>query len=1197
MSQVGAAYGVIGLQLANLQQNAQTARGILNQLKQTVENPLQTRIDSAQAARALNAIQAAQDALLQSSKNMQKAFDDEADAMARMALEAQRASLQADTLSQKFSRMGDSLRASFQASPIGQGFQAIQARMQAAQAQPPEPDQQQQQGGGPSVMDLVKGNLIAQGIQRLSGAVMNYGRMAIDAYASNERLALSLQSLVAKEDVSTGRAKDITTAMAGAAGRAKDLLSWNQKLAVESPFSQEGVAQAFRMATAYGFVTDSSNKADITSKRLVTSLINFTSATGGTEATMSRISLALGQIQAKGKLAGGEVLQLTDAGLNVRGILAEAFGKSTEEIVRMQEKGLIPAKRAITAIVESLERDFGGAAKAQANTITGLLNSISDLKQIALREVFSGVLEAARPFMVQVVEKLSDPQTQAQLHQFGVSIGDGLKSAIPALVTTGQALVENIKPLIPMLLQIGSIIKDNLGPILAGLAASKVVGFLPGLLKTGGMVVDMLKKMTGAAGTAGTALEGSGASAARSAAGWNMATNAIIAWIAAYEKYLELRGQIDEGKRGVEEKVITGAGSFEEFQKRRQQAQELGDQTAVGKALGLGNVKDMTIDQFEYEKALVRSGVAEKDAISRARDAAPIFDALARARRGVRLETTLTGHGGIAQQREVQGEQMSDAQAGRVEEAVGGILTTMPEAQVAVNDLTKAFSAGKMGPEEYARALELMNKAIQEGVQANIERAHYEDLEEQRLNRIIPKNAEVIDQQNQLAAQSVTAQANASIQQQKNQELQQAAQAAADSNLSLADAAATLDGNFHTGKAAAEALITALRDLKSAADAAAGIKAKDEARQQFMDDRAFDPRMLAHQAATDPMAEAKQFLDQQNQLADEAYKATQKRIAAQEALTARTRALGTDSQKAALAQQDLNLAIARFGAGSAEAIQAKTALDVLRKNQAEAAEARAKKEQKTADQIEDIHRQSYIRLLQMQEDYAVQSSRSEEDFERQKRRLLAEGKIFEARQLEEDFRIKQRRADEDFSRQQARTIAQEQEQIAKKEGRKVAPYQEQVSGVIDDREVRRLRAAGDVEGARRAQEQLDLQRQRQQQDVDRQNKYANMQAGVTGVPGGRIPPPGAPLAPLSPAQLRAGLAAPALAPGAPAAPGQPQTLVINFTGQVMMDGQQVGMIVGPTVNQQLTDSLAVQLQIVGGTQPVGGNQAGFRIAQ
>src|SRR5690606_30256899 len=120
---------------------------------------------------------------------------------------------------------------------------------------------------------------------------------------------------------------------------------------------------------------------------------------------MNRVSLALGQMYAQGRLLGGEVRQLTEAGISVDQILSEAFNKPTSEIIQMRTQGLIPANEAIQAIVDSLEKDFSGAAQRQSGTMEGLINSMQDIKGIGLREFFTGTFEAIQPKLQEFVDK------------------------------------------------------------------------------------------------------------------------------------------------------------------------------------------------------------------------------------------------------------------------------------------------------------------------------------------------------------------------------------------------------------------------------------------------------------------------------------------------------------------------------------------------------------------------------------------------------------------------------------------------------------------------------------------------------------------------------------------------------------------------------------------------------------------------
>jgi tape measure domain-containing protein len=238
----------------------------------------------------------------------------------------------------------------------------------------------------------------------------------LEAIGSYERLGSTLQTLVAGQMLSAGAADSMSEAMGSAALKAEQLLEWVQELAIKSPFTSEGVADAFRMAMAYGFTAEEA-------QRLTQALIDFAAGSGATEDSMSRIALALGQIEAKGKLSGQEVLQLVNAGLAVDQILADAFGKSTAEIVKMREEGLIPANEAIEAITVYLETNFAGAAEKQSLTWAGLLATFQDLKAIGLREFFTGMAESLQPLAAAFAEWMQD-EGMAKLREWGAILGE-----------------------------------------------------------------------------------------------------------------------------------------------------------------------------------------------------------------------------------------------------------------------------------------------------------------------------------------------------------------------------------------------------------------------------------------------------------------------------------------------------------------------------------------------------------------------------------------------------------------------------------------------------------------------------------------------------------------------------------------------------------------------------------------------------
>ena len=237
--------------------------------------------------------------------------------------------------------------------------------------------------------------LVAAGVA-VAKAFSGIVREAVGATAAYEQLQMSMTSLVAKEIRNADQTLSMTDAMGKASARAEDLLQWIQELAIKSPFSQEGVASAFRTALAYGFTSEEA-------QRLTAATIDFATATGQSVGVMNQVALALGQIKAKGRLAGQEILQLVNAGFAVNPIL-EKLGYTTEDV----SKGLVSADKFLLAFTESLENDFGGAAGRSAETINGLMDSLGDLKSVGLRELFGPAIQATLPILSAFVSKIQE---------------------------------------------------------------------------------------------------------------------------------------------------------------------------------------------------------------------------------------------------------------------------------------------------------------------------------------------------------------------------------------------------------------------------------------------------------------------------------------------------------------------------------------------------------------------------------------------------------------------------------------------------------------------------------------------------------------------------------------------------------------------------------------------------------------------
>ena len=281
------------------------------------------------------------------------------------------------------------------------------------------------------------GNLFSGAVQSLTGMT----GAALQSYASYERLSQSIGAMAAKEALLTGAASNMSQALAMTKEQSKETLDWISKLAIQSPFKQSDVAQAFRLAQALGFNTQEA-------KRLTQATLDWATATGAQGYDIERVNRALGQMQVKGKVSQEEINQLTEAGVDAQRILSGAFGKSGTDLQKAFQNGSITSREAIDAIIKDMERLYQGAGANSASSMTGLLSTLEEIQDIAGRNLFGGMFEAAKPYIAETVGVLTAPEFQAGLTDLGLKLGGGLTAGLDGIVQKAGEVIAALKPLL-----------------------------------------------------------------------------------------------------------------------------------------------------------------------------------------------------------------------------------------------------------------------------------------------------------------------------------------------------------------------------------------------------------------------------------------------------------------------------------------------------------------------------------------------------------------------------------------------------------------------------------------------------------------------------------------------------------------------------------------------------------------------------
>ncbi len=122
--------------------------------------------------------------------------------------------------------------------------------------------------------------------------------------------------------------------MLGSASQAKTLMAQMVDLAAKTPFSLQDVSAGAKQLLAF----------QVPANQVVETLTRLGNIAAGLGVPLERINLIYGQVKAKNKLMGQELLQFTEAGIPMIAELAKKFGKTESEITDMVSAGKVGFK-------------------------------------------------------------------------------------------------------------------------------------------------------------------------------------------------------------------------------------------------------------------------------------------------------------------------------------------------------------------------------------------------------------------------------------------------------------------------------------------------------------------------------------------------------------------------------------------------------------------------------------------------------------------------------------------------------------------------------------------------------------------------------------------------------------------------------------------------------------------------------------
>lgn len=187
--------------------------------------------------------------------------------------------------------------------------------------------------------------------------------------------------------------------MLGSAEKAQKLVAQMTAFAAKTPFELPGITGTAKTLLAFG----------MTQEQIMPTLKTLGDVAAGTGKDLQELGVIYGQIRASGRLMGGDMLQLVNAGVPIITTLAKQYGVAEGEIKKMSEAGKISF-----ADVEKAFQTMSGEGgiffnmmERQSGTMGGMWSTLQDaismFLQKAVKPLFP-IVKNALDFMIKKIE-------------------------------------------------------------------------------------------------------------------------------------------------------------------------------------------------------------------------------------------------------------------------------------------------------------------------------------------------------------------------------------------------------------------------------------------------------------------------------------------------------------------------------------------------------------------------------------------------------------------------------------------------------------------------------------------------------------------------------------------------------------------------------------------------------------------------
>lgn len=227
------------------------------------------------------------------------------------------------------------------------------------------------------------------------------------------------------------------TGLLGSGEAASKMLSDLQQFAAATPFEFPELVTASQRLIGVGIAAQNVIP-------WMTAIGDAVAGMGGGSEAVGRVTTAITQMSAKGKITAEEMMQLTEANIPGWQLLAKATGKTTAELMDMSSQGLLPATEYLPLLIKGMEETFGGQMANQALTFNGLMSTLKDNIRLALG-AFTG------PLFVQAkrgLDQLGQLVSSQAFQDFAKNMGERVGRVIERLVGSVRNVIHIFEDLV-----------------------------------------------------------------------------------------------------------------------------------------------------------------------------------------------------------------------------------------------------------------------------------------------------------------------------------------------------------------------------------------------------------------------------------------------------------------------------------------------------------------------------------------------------------------------------------------------------------------------------------------------------------------------------------------------------------------------------------------------------------------------------